>query len=69
MPAQVEIIPSNSPSIINRLSFCKFLFIVNMKFSIAAVTSFVAAAVAASLPDAFTLVANGGKTLVTDGSK
>lgn len=40
-----------------------------MKFSIAAVSSFVAAAVAASLPDAFTLVANGGKTLVTDGSK
>ena len=40
-----------------------------MKFSIAAVSSFVAASMAASLPNAFTLVADGGKTVVTDGSK
>lgn len=40
-----------------------------MKLSIAAVSSFAAAAVAASLPEAFTLVAEGGKTVLTDGSK
>lgn len=39
-----------------------------MKLSITAVSSFVAAAVAASLPEAFTLVAEGGKTVLTDGS-
>lgn len=40
-----------------------------MKFSVAAVSSFVAAAAAASLPEAFTLVADGGKTVLTDNSK
>lgn len=40
-----------------------------MKLSIAAVTSFIAASVAASLPEAFTLVADGGKTVLTDGCK
>lgn len=40
-----------------------------MKLSIAAVSSFIAATVAASLPEAFTLVADGGKTVLTDGSK
>lgn len=40
-----------------------------MKLSVAAVSSFVAAAMAASLPEAFTLVADGGKTVVTDNSK
>ncbi|BCR91178.1 uncharacterized protein ACHE_70021A [Aspergillus chevalieri] len=39
-----------------------------MKLSIAAVSSFIAAAVAASLPESFTLVADGGKTVLTDGS-
>ncbi|PLB43393.1 hypothetical protein P170DRAFT_514621 [Aspergillus steynii IBT 23096] len=39
-----------------------------MKLSIAAVSSFVAATLAASLPEAFTLVAEGGKTALTDGS-
>ncbi|KAI9041424.1 uncharacterized protein KD926_006820 [Aspergillus affinis] len=39
-----------------------------MKFSIAAVSAFVAASLAASLPEAFTLVAEGGKTVLTDGS-
>lgn len=38
-----------------------------MKLSIAAVSSFVAATLAASLPEAFTLVAEGGKTVLTDG--
>lgn len=42
---------------------------ITMKLSIAAVSSFVAATVAASLPEAFTLVAEGGKTVLTDGSK
>lgn len=40
-----------------------------MKLSIAAVSSFIAATVAASLPEAFTLVADGGKTVLTDGCK
>ncbi|ODM14723.1 hypothetical protein SI65_09912 [Aspergillus cristatus] len=39
-----------------------------MKLSIAAVSSFIAAAMAASLPESFTLVADGGKTVLTDGS-
>lgn len=39
-----------------------------MKFSLAAVSSFVAATVAATLPEAFTLVAEGGHTVLTDGS-
>lgn len=39
-----------------------------MKLSIAAVSYFIAAAVAASLPESFTLVADGGKTVLTDGS-
>jgi hypothetical protein len=40
-----------------------------MKFSIAAITGFVSAITAASLPNAFTLVAEGGKTVLTDGQK
>lgn len=40
-----------------------------MKLSIAAVSSFVVATVATSLPEAFTLVAEGGQTVLTDGSK
>lgn len=39
-----------------------------MKFSLATV-AFVAASLAASLPPSFTLVAEGGNTLLTDGSK
>ncbi|KAL5355490.1 hypothetical protein BJX96DRAFT_64480 [Aspergillus floccosus] len=39
-----------------------------MKFSLAAVSSFVAASVAASLPEAFTLVGEGGNTVLTDGT-
>ncbi|GES57972.1 hypothetical protein ATEIFO6365_0004004800 [Aspergillus terreus] len=39
-----------------------------MKLSLAAVSSFVAASVAASLPAAFTLVADGGNTVLTDGT-
>jgi hypothetical protein len=38
-----------------------------MKFSLAAITGFVSAISAASLPNAFTLVAEGGSTLLTDG--
>lgn len=38
-----------------------------MKFSIAAVAAFVSAVVAADLPAAFTLVADGGRTVLTDG--
>ncbi|KAI2786894.1 hypothetical protein POX_g09290 [Penicillium oxalicum] len=38
-----------------------------MKFSLAAVAGFASAALAASLPEAFTLVADGGETVVTDG--
>jgi len=38
-----------------------------MKFSLAALTGFVGAISAASLPNAFTLVAEGGKTVLTDG--
>ena len=38
-----------------------------MKFSLAAITGLVSAISAASLPDAFTLVAEGGKTVLTDG--
>jgi hypothetical protein len=38
-----------------------------MKFSIAAITGFVSAISAASLPSAFTLVAEGGKTVLTNG--
>jgi hypothetical protein len=38
-----------------------------MKFSIAAITGFVSAISAATLPSAFTLVAEGGKTVLTDG--
>ncbi|KAL1864627.1 hypothetical protein Plec18167_009692 [Paecilomyces lecythidis] len=38
-----------------------------MKFSIAAVASLVSAVTAATLPSAFTLVADGGKTVLTDG--
>ncbi|KAF9890564.1 hypothetical protein FE257_005695 [Aspergillus nanangensis] len=39
-----------------------------MKLSLAAASSFVAASVAASLPEAFTLVAQGGHTVLTDGT-
>ncbi|KAJ5151669.1 hypothetical protein N7492_009964, partial [Penicillium capsulatum] len=38
-----------------------------MKFSLAAVAGFVSAISAAGLPGAFTLVADGGKTVLTDG--
>ncbi|KAJ5209225.1 hypothetical protein N7449_003604 [Penicillium cf. viridicatum] len=38
-----------------------------MKFSLATITAFAGAISAASLPDAFTLVAEGGKTVLTDG--
>ncbi|GAD98325.1 hypothetical protein AOR_1_66064 [Paecilomyces variotii No. 5] len=38
-----------------------------MKFSIAAVASLISAVTAATLPSAFTLVADGGKTVLTDG--
>ncbi|RHZ63412.1 uncharacterized protein CDV56_101801 [Aspergillus thermomutatus] len=39
-----------------------------MKFSVAAASSFIAATVAATLPEAFTLVAEGGYTVLTDGT-
>ncbi|KAL4894925.1 hypothetical protein BDV59DRAFT_175277 [Aspergillus ambiguus] len=39
-----------------------------MKFSLAAVSSFVAASIAATLPEAFTLVGEGGNTVLTDGT-
>lgn len=38
-----------------------------MKFSLATITAFAGAISAASLPSAFTLVAEGGKTVLTDG--
>ncbi|KAL4864734.1 hypothetical protein BDV12DRAFT_175711 [Aspergillus spectabilis] len=38
-----------------------------MKFSLASVAAFVSAVTAASLPPAFTLVADGGYTVLTDG--
>lgn len=38
-----------------------------MKFSLATITAFAGAISAASLPDAFTLVAEGGRTVLTDG--
>ncbi|KOS40980.1 hypothetical protein ACN38_g8153 [Penicillium nordicum] len=38
-----------------------------MKFSLAAITAFAGAISAASLPNAFTLVAEGGRTVLTDG--
>ncbi|KGO69463.1 hypothetical protein PITC_014180 [Penicillium italicum] len=38
-----------------------------MKFSLATITAFVGAISAASLPNAFTLVAEGGDTVLTDG--
>ncbi|OQE18641.1 hypothetical protein PENSTE_c017G07326 [Penicillium steckii] len=38
-----------------------------MKFSIAAIAGFASAVAAAKLPSAFTLVADGGKTVLTDG--
>lgn len=40
-----------------------------MKFSIAAIAGFASAVAAAKLPSAFTLVADGGKTVLTDGRK
>lgn len=40
-----------------------------MKFSIAAMTGLVSAISAAGLPGSFTLVAPGGKTVLTDGGK
>lgn len=40
-----------------------------MKFSIAAIAGLASAAAAASLPAAFTLVADGGRTVLTDGGK
>ncbi|KAE8376045.1 hypothetical protein BDV26DRAFT_266478 [Aspergillus bertholletiae] len=39
-----------------------------MKFTIAAASSFIAAALAATLPEAFTLVADGGNTVLTDNT-
>lgn len=38
-----------------------------MKFSITAIAGLASAAAAASLPAAFTLVADGGRTVLTDG--
>ncbi|KAI9375166.1 hypothetical protein BJX61DRAFT_191973 [Aspergillus egyptiacus] len=38
-----------------------------MKFSLASIAAFVSAVTAASLPPAFTLVAEGGSTVLTDG--
>lgn len=38
-----------------------------MKFSLATIAAFASAAVAATLPKSFTLVADGGSTVVTDG--
>lgn len=38
-----------------------------MKFSLATIAGFVSAISAAGLPGAFTLVADGGKTVLTDG--
>ncbi|KAL4759285.1 uncharacterized protein BDW70DRAFT_84500 [Aspergillus foveolatus] len=38
-----------------------------MKFSLAAAAAFVSAVTAATLPSAFTLVADGGSTVLTDG--
>ncbi|KAL4908829.1 hypothetical protein BDW74DRAFT_73454 [Aspergillus multicolor] len=38
-----------------------------MKFSLATAAAFVSAAAAATLPSAFTLVADGGNTVLTDG--
>ncbi|CAI7637048.1 unnamed protein product [Penicillium viridicatum] len=38
-----------------------------MKFSLATIVAFAGAISAASLPNAFTLVAEGGKTVLTDG--
>lgn len=40
-----------------------------MKFSLAAAAAFVSAVTAATLPSAFTLVADGGNTVLTDGGK
>ena len=38
-----------------------------MKFSLATIAAFASAVTAATLPKSFTLVADGGSTLVTDG--
>jgi hypothetical protein len=38
-----------------------------MKFSLATISAFVGAISAANLPNAFTLVAEGGNTVLTDG--
>jgi hypothetical protein len=40
-----------------------------MKFSLAAIAGFACAVAAAKLPAAFTLVADGGYTVLTDGGK
>lgn len=40
-----------------------------MKFSIATIVGFATAISAANLPAAFTLVGDGGQTVLTDGSK
>lgn len=40
-----------------------------MKFSLATIAAFAGAVAAAKLPSAFTLVADGGDTVLTDGSK
>ena len=48
-------------------NFTSFSTNLKMKFSLAAVAGFASAALAASLPEAFTLVADGGETVVTDG--
>jgi hypothetical protein len=40
-----------------------------MKFPIGAIAGLASATAAASLPAAFTLVADGGRTVLTDGGK
>jgi hypothetical protein len=40
-----------------------------MKFSLATIAAFASAVSAATLPSAFTLVADGGYTVLTDGRK
>lgn len=39
-----------------------------MKFTLAAASTFITAALAATLPKSFTLVADGGNTVLTDNS-
>lgn len=41
--------------------------LIKMKFSLATIAAFASAVAAATLPSSFTLVADGGSTVVTDG--